>query len=203
MLLGCGPVTRSSTWGAEPESSHEARADVEWRSGVAEQLPVPSTFVDRTISQFAAMFFVDRSRAVDEMVRVTRPGGRVALTTWASVDRSPGYAGLVELLDEHVGGWAVEAPMAPFSLGTEERVRTAFGSGHPFTTITTEPGTARFGSIDEWLHTDIRGWTLADGVDEETDQELLRAARVRLAKFAADDGTVAFDAPAIIGVIEV
>ena len=30
-----------------------------------------------------------------------------------------------------------------------------------------EQGQARFASLDEWLHTDIRGWTLSDDVDDE------------------------------------
>ena len=59
-------------------------------------------------------------------------------------------------------------------------------------------GDARFASLDEWLHTDIRGWTLSDDVDDEQFERLRRAATERLARFVGADGVVSFAAPALI-----
>jgi SAM-dependent methyltransferase len=177
--------------------------EVDWRTGTAEALPCSDHEVDRTICQFAAMFFVDRALAVDEMVRVTRPGGRVAIATWAGVDRSPGYAAMLDLLARHVGDWAAAALSAPFAIGTEDALRRAIGDDRDGVSVTTRAGVARFASIDEWLHTDIRGWTLTDAIDDDAYAELLAVARSELARFEAPDGTIMFDAPAIIGVIEV
>ena len=88
------------------------------RRGVAEQLPVDRAEMNCVTCQFALMFFSDRRRAVEEMRRVLRPGGRVAVATWASVGDSPGYAAMVELLEEEIGDWAADALRAPFCLGT-------------------------------------------------------------------------------------
>ena len=48
------------------------------------------------------------------------------------------------------------------------------------------------------MHTDIRGWTLADRLDDAQFDRLLREARAALKPFMAADGTVSFEAPAHI-----
>ena len=53
-------------------------------------------------------------------------------------------------------------------------------------------GTARFPSIEEWVRTEVKGWTLADQVDEESCQRLQRAAKDELRDFAVPGGAVAF-----------
>src|SRR4029077_12117329 len=90
--------------------------------GLPEQLPVHGAEKNCVTCQFALMFFSDRRRAVEEMRRVLRPGGRVAVATWASVGDSPGYAAMVELLEEEIGDWAADALRAPFCLGTSELI---------------------------------------------------------------------------------
>jgi SAM-dependent methyltransferase len=47
-------------------------------------LPLPDAAFDATLSAFGVIFAPDPSRALAEMVRVTRPGGVVALSSWAS-----------------------------------------------------------------------------------------------------------------------
>jgi ubiquinone/menaquinone biosynthesis C-methylase UbiE len=44
------------------------------------------------------MFFSDRTRAIQEMLRVLTPGGRFAVAVWDSLENIPAYASLVELL---------------------------------------------------------------------------------------------------------
>lgn len=177
--------------------------DITWQHGVAESLPFPDHAVDRTVSSFAAMFFDDEVAALGEMARVTRPGGRVAVATWGRIDTSPGYAALADLLADRIGAWAVDALMAPFSIGTEAAVDGLIRPHGEVVEVACRPGTARFGSIDDWLYTDVRGWTLADGIDDDAYEGLLESARGRLAGFAGPDGTVAFPAPAVFGVVTV
>ncbi|MGH7897284.1 MAG: hypothetical protein ACREQQ_04980 [Candidatus Binatia bacterium] len=55
---------------------------------------------------------------------------------------------------------------------------------------------ARFPSISSWMHTDVKGWTLAERLDDEQYARLLREAERELRRFAAADGSVAFDLPA-------
>jgi ubiquinone/menaquinone biosynthesis C-methylase UbiE len=60
----------------------EAGVDVEWVEGDAQQLPFADASFDRVTSTFGAMFAPDHRRTAGELVRVCRPGGRIAMTTW-------------------------------------------------------------------------------------------------------------------------
>ena len=82
---------------------------VDWRKGVAEDLPFDDDTFDVVVCQFAMMFFEDRDQAVREMQRVLRPGSRVAIATWASLFETPGYAAVVELPDRLFGSDAADA----------------------------------------------------------------------------------------------
>ena len=173
--------------------------ELDVRRGVAEQLPVADNETTCTTCQFALMFFEDRARAVSEMARVTRPGGRVAVATWAAIEQSPGYAAMVDLLGEVLGGWAAEALRAPFCIGSPDELEDLLQASWGDVVVERRAGYARFASLEEWLHTDIRGWTLSDDVDDEQFERLRRVATERLAKFVGTDGVVGFAAPALIG----
>lgn len=67
---------------------------IEWREDKAEALPYPDSV---STSQFGLMFFSDRRRALTEMQRVLKRGGRLAVAVWASLDSSPAYAAEVDL----------------------------------------------------------------------------------------------------------
>ena len=57
---------------------------------------------------------------------------------------------------------------------------------------------ARFPSIEAWVHTDVKGWTLADMIDDAQYATLKREAQAELKRHALADGTVEFRAPAHI-----
>jgi len=171
---------------------------IEWVTAPAERLPFEDGSFDRVLSQFAMMFFEDRRAAVGEMRRIVRPGGQVVVATWASLEATPGYAAMVDLVDRVVGSAAADALTAPFVLGDEavlgELLSTNFGDVE----VEVRDGVARFASIDAWVHTDVRGWTLSDLIDDELYAELLDTAGRELARFERPDGTIEFDAPAIL-----
>lgn len=62
----------------------EAGVDVEWVEGDAGELPFADASFDRVTSTFGAMFAPDHAAAAAELVRVCRPGGRIAMTTWVN-----------------------------------------------------------------------------------------------------------------------
>jgi SAM-dependent methyltransferase len=171
---------------------------VDIRRGSAEQLPVADAEFDCVTCQFAMMFFENRQRAVAEMRRALRAGGRVAVATWASVEQSPGYAAMVELLADEIGDWAADALRAPFCVGDRAQLRDVLSGSFAEVTVHHRDGEARFASLDDWLYTEIRGWTLAEHIDDEQYERLRRAAGTRLARFVTGDGSVRFAAPALI-----
>jgi ubiquinone/menaquinone biosynthesis C-methylase UbiE len=57
--------------------------------GDGQALPYADASFDLGFSMFGLMFFPDRPRGFRELCRVLRPGGRVFVASWASVDKSP------------------------------------------------------------------------------------------------------------------
>lgn len=172
---------------------------IDWRCGAAESLPFDDGRFDHTVSQFAAMFFTDRERALTEMARVTADGGTVTIVTWAGLDRTPGYEAMVALIADELGEEAAGALRAPFVLGDLDDVRRLLVPLGGEMRLGEIAGAARFASIAEWVHTDVRGWTLADLVDDDGEAALVARAEAELATFVTGDGTVEFPAPALVG----
>jgi SAM-dependent methyltransferase len=175
---------------------------IDWRVAAAESLPLDDESFDHTVSQFAAMFFTDRATALEEMARVTVPGGTVSVATWAGLDRTPGYDAMVEVIDDELGHAAASALRAPFVLGDVDDVRQLLTPLGDHLRVDEIAGTARFASIADWVHTDVRGWTLADLVDDDGEAALVARAERELASFVSPDGSVAFPAPALVGTIQ-
>jgi SAM-dependent methyltransferase len=95
---------------------------VDFEVGDAESLPCDDGRFDTTITMFGAMFAYRPGRATAELLRVTRPGGRVAMANWTP----EGFIGKV--LRAHA---AVVPPPAgvpsPLRWGEEEVVENRFG----------------------------------------------------------------------------
>jgi len=60
----------------------EAGVDIEWVEGDAEELPYEDASFDRVTSAFGTMFAPRHQVAAGELLRVCRPGGRVAVAAW-------------------------------------------------------------------------------------------------------------------------
>ncbi len=170
---------------------------IEWQVGSAETLPYADRSFDRTVSQFALMFFTDREAALREMGRVTRPDGRVAIAAWDGLDHNRGYARLAALVERLFGPEAADAIRVPFRLGDHDLLMQLATSALSDPTVTRHAGVARFESVQAWLHTEIRGWTLADSIDDEGFATLLDAAHAELADLVDDRGVV-FEVSALI-----
>ncbi len=56
--------------------------EIMFEEGDAEGLPYPSGSFDTVVTMFGAMFAPRPERAAAELIRVTRPGGRIAMANW-------------------------------------------------------------------------------------------------------------------------
>jgi ubiquinone/menaquinone biosynthesis C-methylase UbiE len=70
--------------------------EIEWWQGHAEALPFVSNSFDAVVCQFGLMFFENRCAAIEEMVRVLRQGGHLAIAVWDSLENTPGYAAVTD-----------------------------------------------------------------------------------------------------------
>jgi ubiquinone/menaquinone biosynthesis C-methylase UbiE len=179
--------------------AREKNPSIEWRKGAAESIPFEDESFDTVISQFGLMFFVDKTSAIKEMFRVLKSGGRIAIAVWGSLENAVGYKKVVEILQRLFGDEAADSLRSPYSLGDVQVLKSLFeDAGIENAEIKTLEGKARFPSIESWMFTDVKGWTLADILDDSQYQLLLNEAEKELRPFLTDEGTVSFDHPAHI-----
>jgi len=95
-----------------------------FQEGDAEALAFPDASFDMVVSLIGAMFAPRPELVASEMLRVCRPGGRIAMANWTP----QGFVGqMFKLIGKHVPPPAIMA--SPLLWGDEARVRERFGSG--------------------------------------------------------------------------
>lgn len=172
---------------------------ISWLEAPAEALPLEAESFDAAVSQFGLMFFEDQHAAIAEMWRVVRPGGRLAIAVWDSLDNTPGYSAITSLLARLFGDDVAALLESPYSLGDPHALRALIArAGVTDLEVERMPGEACFTSIRSWMHSDVRGWTLANELDDEQYERLVSEAEVELSRFVTADGSVRFAHPALI-----
>jgi ubiquinone/menaquinone biosynthesis C-methylase UbiE len=78
-------------------------APITWVEGSALDLPFPLDSFDVVLCQLGLQFFPDQQQALREMRRVLRNSGRVALSVYSPIERTPGAHAFVLALDEVLG----------------------------------------------------------------------------------------------------
>jgi SAM-dependent methyltransferase len=97
--------------------------DVEFQEGDAEDLPFEDASFDTVLSVLGVMFTPNQERAAAELVRVTRPGGTIALANWIP---SSFIGEMFRTVAAYVPPPAGVKP--PGLWGTEDRLREIFGA---------------------------------------------------------------------------
>jgi SAM-dependent methyltransferase len=169
----------------------DAAADIAWRQGDVAELPFADAAFDAVLCQMALMFFPDRVRALAEMRRVVRPGGRVAVCVPAALDDQPAYRVLVEVASRHAGPEALSLLGAYWSCGDLAALADRCGAaGLAVVETVTETGTARFASTDDMVATEVEGSPLVDRITDEVYARIRDDAGTELAPFVTPAGAV-------------
>jgi hypothetical protein len=106
---------------------------------------------------------------------------------------------MTALLERLFGDAAANALRAPYCLGDTSELSSLFRkAGIADARVETLAGEAVFPSVEAWVHTEIKGWTLADMIDGRQFDTLQREAGTALRRFTGADGTVRFAHPAHI-----
>ena len=114
--------------------------------GDAEDIPFADASFDAVISTLGAMFTADQEKAASELLRVSRPGGKIGLANWTP----DGFIGqMFRVTARYVPPPPGLKP--PALWGTEERLRELFDGG--IASIRTERRyfAFRYRSFDHWL----------------------------------------------------
>lgn len=99
-------------------------AAVDWREGDAGALPCDDASYHVVLCQQGFQFFPDQPQALREMYRVLRPGGRVALCVWRSIEHNPFNQAVAAGLARYVSAEAAASLRAPFAHGAAQVLRT-------------------------------------------------------------------------------
>jgi ubiquinone/menaquinone biosynthesis C-methylase UbiE len=172
--------------------------DIDWREGRAEALPLPDDNFDVVFCQFGLMFFDDRGQALREMLRVLRPGGRVALAVWDGLERSPAYTALTELVEQHLGPEAGKPIRSSFALGDVAAMRALLeDAGFTSADVDSVHDRACFPSLATWVDAEVKGW-VGGGFSEEAYAAFFAEAEQVLAPYVRSDGKAEFALPAVL-----
>jgi len=98
-------------------------ARINWIEGSALDLPFPAGKFDLVLCQLGLQFFPDRGRALREMRRVLLPSGRVALSVYSPIERTPGANAFVLALDRVLGPNASKIKRGEHSFNASAELR--------------------------------------------------------------------------------
>ncbi len=152
-----------------------------------EAIDEPDAGFDVVVCREGLMFAFDPAQAVAEMHRVLRPGGRMAVSVWASAPENP-WLGLVFAAVTEVTGFPVPPPgvPGPFSLGDPVQVDGLLRSGG-FADVVVEPLAVpmRARDFEEWWRrTSAMAGPLASvlaGLPDDTIDAVTRTLRTSVA----------------------
>ena len=97
---------------ARRDAQRRGITNVQFRQCMADALPFPSDSFDVAVCRLGAMFFPDPVAAIREMLRVTKPGGSLALAVWHKSELNPFCYVITGVIDRHINPGAVD-PDAP------------------------------------------------------------------------------------------
>jgi ubiquinone/menaquinone biosynthesis C-methylase UbiE len=98
-------------------------APIDWIEASALDLPFPAGKFDLVLCQQGLQFFPDQGRALREMRRVLSPSGRVALSVYSPVERTPGAHAFVLALDRVLGPTASRIKRGEHSFNASDELK--------------------------------------------------------------------------------
>jgi len=113
---------------ARRATHHLGLRNVQFDIASADRLPFPADTFDAVVSRFGVMFFPSPADAVREMLRVLKPGRKLALAVWHFAERNPFHYALWRVIERYVDSPppAPDAP-DPFRFATPGKLRDLLG----------------------------------------------------------------------------
>ena len=173
---------------------------VDWHLGTAEQLPFEDETFDSAVSQFALMYFEDKPKALQEMLRVLKPGGKLAVLVPDAIDRSPGFSVATELLHRLFGEEIAQGMREPFQAGDPDFLEKICNeAGLRNAEIVSATGAGWFDTPSDFMKVEGScAWTLGGLLDDEQLNKLYEESNEAFKTFQHSDRSITIDTPCLI-----
>jgi len=76
--------------------------NIHFKTADVSNLPFKDTFFDKVSCRMGLMFFPDMQLAANEMFRVCKNGGKVAICVWAASENNDWYTTILKVLSNHI-----------------------------------------------------------------------------------------------------
>jgi len=107
-VVGIDPVTGMIDT-ARRVAAQRPQKNLRFEVAKADSLPFPNDSFDAVVCRFGVMFFPSPIDGIREMLRVLKPGKKVAFAAWYYLDSNPFHYSLARLTDR----FAPEPPLPP------------------------------------------------------------------------------------------
>ena len=87
---------------ARNEAERRGLSNITFHQSPAERLSFPDNEFDTVLGRLSAMFFADPKSALGQMLRVTKPGGRIVLLVWGPREANPFFTAISDVLNQFV-----------------------------------------------------------------------------------------------------
>jgi len=107
---------------ARAKSRSPNAAPIEFVESPANPLKVPDASFDVTVCQQGLQFFPEKVEALKEMARATRPGGRIVVAVWGSLQQCSIWGEIHASLKETLPSSIADMLKAPFSMSDPQQL---------------------------------------------------------------------------------
>jgi ubiquinone/menaquinone biosynthesis C-methylase UbiE len=145
---------------------------ISWMDGSALDLPFQPESFDVVLCQLGLQFFPDQLRALHEMRRVLREGGRAALSVFSPIERTPGANAFVRALDEALGSEASRIKRSEHSFANPAQLEKLLrDAGFGAIDVVTVEQTIVFPSVLDYVRIQFVATPLASLLKDKVESE--------------------------------
>ena len=116
----CTDAVAEMVEAARANAQRRGLTNIQFQQCTPDALPFPENSFDAVVSRLGVMFFPDTLVAMREMLRVLKPGGKLAFAVWGKSEHNPFCYLVTRVMDQHVTSPAAD-PDAPNAFRFAER----------------------------------------------------------------------------------